>query len=126
MLADDLEASHVITKVMDQMIKYLRQDYETIFKDGTSEMVVSGGKIHKYLGMTLDYTIRRQARISMLKYIDEILTAFAMAEPKGAGQNLVQPLITFSQSMKTARRSRLRRLCSFTSWWINVVCYQAS
>jgi hypothetical protein len=48
-------------------------------------MTVSRGKIHKYLGMTLDYTVRGQVKITMLDYIDEILTAFDKSEPKGGG-----------------------------------------
>ena len=46
-------------------------------------MTVSRGKIHKYLGMTLDFTVKGQVKISILDYIDEILTAFDKAEPKG-------------------------------------------
>ncbi len=82
---DDLKASHVYKKVMDRMIKYLRQEYESIFEDGSGAMVVSRGKIHKYLGMTLDFTVSGQVKLSMFDYIEEVLTAFAKAEPKGAG-----------------------------------------
>ena len=39
-------------------------------------MSVIRGKIQKYLGMTLDYTVIGISIISMLEYIDEILTAF--------------------------------------------------
>jgi hypothetical protein len=46
-------------------------------------MPVSRGKIHKYLGMTLDYTVCGQVKITMFDYVDEILTAFDKAEPKG-------------------------------------------
>jgi hypothetical protein len=46
---------------------------------------VSRGKIHKYLGMTLDFTVSGQVKLSMFDYIEEVLTAFAKAEPKGAG-----------------------------------------
>jgi hypothetical protein len=48
-------------------------------------MTVSRGKIHKYLGMTLDYTVRGQVKIAMFDYANEILTAFDKAEPKGGG-----------------------------------------
>jgi hypothetical protein len=48
-------------------------------------MTVSRGKIHKYLGMTLDYTVRGQVKITMFDYVDEILTAFDKAELKGGG-----------------------------------------
>jgi hypothetical protein len=39
-------------------------------------MTVSRGKIHKYLGMTLDYTVRGQVKITVFDYVDEIKTAF--------------------------------------------------
>jgi hypothetical protein len=82
---DDCKLSHRKTKVMDSMMEYLRQEYESIFEDGSGAMTVSRGKIHKYLGMTLDYTGRGQVKITMFDYFDEILTAFDKAEPKGDG-----------------------------------------
>jgi hypothetical protein len=70
---------------MNSMIEYLRQEYESIFEDGSGAMTASRGKIHKYIGMTLDYTIRGQIKITMLDYVNEILIAFEKAEPKGGG-----------------------------------------
>jgi hypothetical protein len=70
---------------MDSMIEYLWQEYESIFEDGSGAMTVSRSKIHKYLGMTLDYTVRGQVKITMFDYVDEILTAFDKAELKGGG-----------------------------------------
>jgi hypothetical protein len=82
---DDCKLSHRKTKVMDSMIDYLIQEYESIFEGGSGSMTVSRGKIHKYLGMTLDYTVGGQVKITMFDYIDEILTAFDKAEPKACG-----------------------------------------
>ena len=82
---DDCKLSHRKSKVTDWMIEWLRDKYESIFEDGSGKMAVSRGKIHKYLGMTLDYTIYGQVKITMFDYIDEILTAFEKAEPKGGG-----------------------------------------
>jgi hypothetical protein len=82
---DDCKLSHRKPKVMDKMIEWLRQEYESIFEDGSGQMTVSRGKVHKYLGMTLDYTIRGQVMITMNDYIEEILTAFDKADPKGGG-----------------------------------------
>ena len=48
-------------------------------------MAVSRCKIHKYLGMTVDYTISEIYRTSMLEYIDEILTAFEKMDPSNSG-----------------------------------------
>jgi hypothetical protein len=45
-------------------------------------MTVSRGNMQKYLGMTLDYTVRGQGKITMFNYIDEILATFNKAEPK--------------------------------------------
>jgi hypothetical protein len=73
---------------MDIMIEYLRQECESIFEEGSGAMTVSRGKIHKYLGMTLDYTARGQVKITMFDDVDEILTDFDKAEPKGGGTKI--------------------------------------
>ena len=57
---DDCNLSHRRSKVNYRMIKWLRQEYESIFEDGSGKMTVSRGKVHKYLGMTLYYTVRGQ------------------------------------------------------------------
>jgi hypothetical protein len=62
---DYCKLGHRKTKVMYRMIEYLRQEYESIFEDGSGAMKVSRGKIHKYLGMTLDYTVCGQVKITM-------------------------------------------------------------
>jgi hypothetical protein len=84
---DDCKLSNRKKKVMDTMIEYLRQEYKSICEDETGAMTVSRGKIHKYLGMTLDYTVRGQVNITMCDYVDEIVTAFDKAESKGVGTN---------------------------------------
>ena len=48
-------------------------------------MAVSRGKVHKYLGMTLDYTVRGQFQITIIDFLDKVLTVFYKAEPKGGG-----------------------------------------
>ena len=48
-------------------------------------MTVSRGRVHKYLGMTLDYTVRGRVNISMFDYVNEIINAFDKTEPKGCG-----------------------------------------
>jgi hypothetical protein len=82
---DACKLSHRKKTVMDRMIGYLWQEYESIFEDGSGAMTVSRGKIHKYLGMTLDYRVPGQVKITMLDYVDEILYAFHKVELKGGG-----------------------------------------
>lgn len=82
---DDCKISHKHPKQVDKMINYLRKEYESIFEDGSGAMKVSRGPVHKYLGMTLDYSVRGQVSISMYDYIEEILDAFNKVAPKEAG-----------------------------------------
>jgi hypothetical protein len=82
---DDCKVSHRKKTVMDRMIRYLRQKYESIFEDGSGAMAVIRGRIHKYLGMTLDYSVPGQVKITILDYVDVIIAAFYKAEPKGGG-----------------------------------------
>ena len=48
-------------------------------------MTVKRGKVHEYLGMTIDYSKPGQAKVTMLNYFEEILTAFAKSYPKATG-----------------------------------------
>ena len=41
-------------------------------------MVTTRGKIHNYLGMTLDYNIDGKVQITMFEYIAKIIEAFPM------------------------------------------------
>ena len=82
---DDCKLSHKSTKVMDDMIKWLRQEYKSIFEDGSGKMAMSRGKVHEYLGMTLDYTKCGQVKVTMYKYLNKIMTAFDKVDPKATG-----------------------------------------
>ena len=79
----DCKLSHHWSKVNDRIIKWLRQEHESIIKDGLGKMTVIRGKVHKYLYMTLDYTVRGQVQITMIDFLDGVLITFEKAEPKG-------------------------------------------
>ncbi len=36
-------------------------------------MKVAQGKVHKYLGMTLDFATLKIVKVTMLEYVDEII-----------------------------------------------------
>jgi hypothetical protein len=63
----------------------LRDEYESIFEDGSGKMTVSRGKKHTYLGMQLDFTVPGQVSISMFDYVQEILDMFDKEAPKCVG-----------------------------------------
>ena len=77
---DDCKISHVESKVLDDTIAWLRRDYESIFEDGSGEMKVHRGLVHKYLGMTLDFSIKHQVKISMTDYVSEVIEAWDKVE----------------------------------------------
>ncbi len=79
---NDCRISHEFTKVVDKLIDWLRAKYETIFEDGSGEMKVNKGKVHKYLGMSLDFSHKGQCCVTMNDYLDEILEAFDEAVKK--------------------------------------------
>ena len=66
---DDIKAIHVEAKVVTSMAKWLRKTYECFFKDGSGKMNLCRGKIHDYLDMNLDYTIKVEVKITMIPYI---------------------------------------------------------
>ena len=48
-------------------------------------MSVHQGKIHNYLGTTLDYNEGGTVKVSMIDYTDEIIAAFDKSYPGGRG-----------------------------------------
>ncbi len=76
---DYCKISHLIPKVVDKTIEWLRLEYENVFEDGTGQMKVHCGKTHKYLGMLLDFSHANQCRVTMIDYVDEIVVAYDKA-----------------------------------------------
>jgi hypothetical protein len=76
---DDCKISHKSSAVIDDTIAWLRVEYKTIFEGDLGQMKVHRGKIHKYLGMSLDFSHKGQCRVTMHGYIDEILQAYDLA-----------------------------------------------
>ena len=89
---DDCKISHVSKKVVDETIEWLRKDYQSIFEDGSGKMKINCGKVHKYLGMTLDFTDKGTVKISMVDYVKEVIAAWDKApKPADDGFSVVQP-----------------------------------
>jgi hypothetical protein len=73
---DDLKVSHVRALVVTKMADWLKSTYERLFEDGSGEMKICRGKIHEYLGMTLDFTVPGEVKITMIPYVKEIVNQF--------------------------------------------------
>ena len=70
---DNCKIIHQDSKENDEFINTLRDEYESVFEYGSGKMKVSQGKVHEYLGMTLDYNVKGQLNIKMIYYINKIL-----------------------------------------------------
>jgi hypothetical protein len=70
---DDLKCSHVKTSVVDNFIEWARSKYEDV---SITVLKPSHGKIHDYLGMTIDYSEDGKVKIYMKEYIRNMLAEF--------------------------------------------------
>jgi hypothetical protein len=66
---DDLKISHVETTVVDEFIEMMEQEFGK-----EAPLSKSRGKIHDYLGMTLDFSKPGQVTISMIDYLKMVLS----------------------------------------------------
>jgi hypothetical protein len=68
---DDLKSSHKDPKVNDQFDKWLQDDY-----GAHGEVTTHWGKIHDYLGMQIDYSVKGKVKIGMIEYVANMLEDF--------------------------------------------------
>ena len=65
---DDLKCSHVDPKVNDKLLAILNERYGK-----EAPLTVTRGKVHEYLGMTLDFSVDGKVSVIMKDYIEDIL-----------------------------------------------------
>jgi hypothetical protein len=66
---DDLKVSHVDTPVVDNFIDMMEEEYGK-----EAPLTQSRGKVHDYLGMTLDYSKPGQVTVDMVDYLKMVLS----------------------------------------------------
>ena len=65
---DDLKISHVDAAVNTEVIKVINKEFGQ-----EAPLTVNRGKVHDYLGMTLDFTKEGKVKIKMLDYVEKML-----------------------------------------------------
>ena len=55
---DNCKLIHQDSKVNYEFINTLRDEYESVFEDGSGKMKVTQGKVNDYLGITLYYSVK--------------------------------------------------------------------
>ena len=79
---DDCKISHESSRVVDKTINWLRAEYESIFEDGSCAMKFHRGKVHRYLGMSLDFSHKGQVFVTMHDYLDGVIKTYDAAKDK--------------------------------------------
>ena len=70
---DDLKMSHTKKEVIDDFIEWLREKYED---EEIGKIKVSRGKQHEYIGMELDFSVKGEVQIKMLRYVEDMIKDF--------------------------------------------------
>jgi hypothetical protein len=65
---DDLKISHVDAKVVTDIIKLLESEFGK-----EAPLTQTRGKVHDYLGMTIDFSIPGKVKFTMIDYIESML-----------------------------------------------------
>src|SRR5210317_1889419 len=88
---DDLMSSHVDAKVNDEFYEWMNSTYGSLKK-----VTCTRGKMHTYLGMTLDFSVKGKFKIRMDDYVDRMLEEFPVkfkdreTQETPAGTNLLE------------------------------------
>ncbi|CAJ1929599.1 unnamed protein product [Cylindrotheca closterium] len=78
---DDLMSSHMDPKVNDKFAKWLNMRYGLI-----KACIIVRGEIHRYLGMTLDFSVKGKLKIRMDDYVKNMLEDFPVKFNKDSKQ----------------------------------------
>jgi hypothetical protein len=68
---DDLLASHVDKRVNDKFLAWLNRNYGKL-----KEVTATRGKIHEYLGMTIDFSTTGKVKFKMADYVRNMIDEF--------------------------------------------------
>ncbi|CAJ1938132.1 unnamed protein product [Cylindrotheca closterium] len=77
---DDLLSSHIDPKVNDDFCEWMNQKYGSI-----KPVKSKRGKIHEYLGMTLDFSKRGKVKVRMDDYVNRMLNEFPVKFKENEG-----------------------------------------
>ena len=76
---DDLKSSHIDPKVNDKFLQWIKDMFRQL-----SEVKMTRGLLHDYLGMTLNYSVPGQVSIDMSHYVKKMVRDFPQENLKGA------------------------------------------
>ena len=114
---DDLKISHIDSNAVDQVIGLLRDEFG---QEGP--LTVTRGKIHDYLGMTLDFSIPQKDQIHMYDFINKMLVHLPIDMDGTAQTPAADHLFTVNPTCRILGLTALNSLLQYVNWLIWEVC----
>ena len=113
MHVDDLKVSHEDPKVIDDFIQFIDWKYGD---PEIGEVKASRGKVHEYLGMTLDYSTPGKVQVDMTKYIKQMIKAFPIKlTDKDVAATPANETLFKQDNSKVLDSSRCKRFHTFVA-----------
>ena len=94
---DDLKSSHIMPSVNNEFIAWLKNTHA---KDRIGEIKFKKGKLHPYLGMSLDYSVPGKLKVFMRDYIKSMIKEFPINITGTAKIPWTESLLEENQKMK--------------------------
>ena len=112
---DDLLGSHYLLHIVTLYIKKLKDEYGS-----NDPLSVTRGKVHEYLGMTIDFCVKGEVALSQYDYIKKMYNSLLDDMKKGyknspAPENLFKINYT-SEDLSDARREEYHPITTKTLW----------
>ena len=86
-------------------------------------MQVDHEKVHKYLGITLDYTTVGQVNINMLDYTDKIIDAFNKAYQMVGSTKSSDARAIILKVNEDCKKLIPSKVWNFIIWWENIIFF---
>ena len=94
---DDFKVSHVEEAEVKHFLQLIKDNYE----DPEIGLVkISHGRVHNFLGMTLDFTSDGEVKIDMREYVSKMIDAFPEKEDKKASPSAENHLFQVRDDVK--------------------------
>jgi hypothetical protein len=106
---DDLKISHINCETNTEVIKMINDEFGQ-----EAPLTVTRGKIHEYLGMTLDYSEAGKVKIKMIDYVEKMLAELPEDMMGEAPTPAANHLFAVDDSKEKVSE---KRLSSFTHMW---------
>jgi hypothetical protein len=106
---DDLKISHVDPAVVTNVLNHLDQEF-----GNEAPLTVTRGKVHDYLGMTIDYSTKGKVKFIMTDYITEMLDEspddMGGESPTPAGDHLFTINMTNPEPLNMEKADEFHRI----------------